>query len=691
MRASLRARGAAVALAAIVTAAAGVTILYCLQLAGYFVMPDELGYVQQAHFIGERLRPVLPGDPEFGSWSQLQPLLLAAPYALFATPTAFDVAHALNAFVMASAAIPAYLLMRRLSPWPPAAYLAAGLTVAVPWMTLAGTMLTENAAYPTFVWAAYAALVAIADPRPRHDLLLTGAIALAYLARTQLSLLAAGVAVAIVVHEIGWRWRGEPGRPAHRAIGEGLVASVRGHLVLTGLSAVGLAVVASSTSGTLLGGYAAPTEGRLLPPGTIEQAVEILAQVVTGIGVLPLALALAYALGSLARPRTREAHAFAALAIPTVALMALALGSFSVRFTAGVNDRYLFFLAPLLFCGALAFLLERRAWPLPLALGALGASLLVGSATMAQRGPSLVSPAAAFHDILLEAGIGGLPTTAVVLGLTGTLAVGAARALRPDRRRQTLAVGGALLAFGALETLYTMQKITEGQKVGADYLEGRDWLDRTLPGDATAAMLLADFNGDHYASSAAWWDLTFWNLDADRAVRFASSDDFIQKTTFPLNLDPRRGTLIGIDRRYLVVADTDRRLGLRDTRRVASRFGMTVLRMPDRPRASYVLAGTDSAGRIAPGATALLYVFAPARAGDVVLRLSGMTAPRSYRYEVAGRRGTVRRGREVTVRIPIDAPRAAVPSIVSLEVAGPAPVDPAGDPGPRVVGLTLPR
>jgi hypothetical protein len=686
----MRAHGPAAALTTMVVGAAAVTTLYCLQLAGYFVMPDELGYVQQASFIGDHLRPVLPSDPEFGSWSQLQPLLLALPYALFSTPVAFDVAHAVNAVAMASSAIPAYLLMRRLAPWRPAAYLAAGLTVAVPWMTLAGTMLTENVAYPTFLWATYAALVAVVDARPRNDLLLVAALALAYLARTQLSLLAAGVAVAVVVHEVGWRWRGDPRRPLHRAVAEGLVAAVRGHLVLAGLSAIGLAVALTSTSGTLLGGYAAPTEGRLLPPGTVDQAVEILAQIVTGIGVLPLALAIAFAVGSLARPATREAHAFAALAIPTIVFMSLALGSFSVRFTAGVNDRYLFFLAPILFCGSLAFLLERRRWLVPLALGGVGASALVGAATMAQRGPSLVSPAAAFHDILLDLGIGGLPTTAVVLGLVGVLAVGAARVLRPDRRRQTLALGGVVLAFCAVETLYTMQKIGEGQTTSAEYLEGRDWLDRTLPGDATAAVLLADFNGDHYASSATWWDLSFWNMDADHAVRFASSDDFIQKTTFPLTLDPERGALYGIDRRYLVVAETDRRLGLRDAQRVDGRYGMALLRLPAQPHASYVLAGTDSAGRVAPGGAALLYLFAPGRAGELVLRLSGETAPRDYRFRVGRHRGTVRKGGETTVRVPVAAPGATRPVIVRLDVPGTAPAEPANDPGPRVVGVTLP-
>jgi hypothetical protein len=684
----LRGRGAPLALAALVLGAAGVTVLYCLQLAGYFVMPDELGYVQQAHFIGEHLRPVLPSDPEFGSWSQLEPLLIAVPYALFDTTTAFDVAHAVNAVVLASAAIPAYLLMRRLSPWRPAAYLVAGLTVAVPWMTLAGTMLTENAAYPAFLWALLAAHVTITEPRPRHDAYLLAALAVAYAARTQLSLLAAATGVAIVVHEIGWRWRGDR-RPVLAGLREGVTAAVRGHLVLVAVTAVALVFVLSSSSGALLGGYAAPTEGQLLPPGTMAQAREILAQVVAGIGVLPFALATAFAVGSLTRPADRHAHAYAALMIPTVVLMALALGSFSVRFTAGVNDRYLFFLAPLLFCGALAFLLERRRWLLPLALGVAAATALVASATLGQRGPSLVSPAAAFHDVLEDLGLGGVPTTAALLGGLAAAALALTRLLSPARRRQAQAFAGLILAFCAVETAYTMQKITEGQKVSQDYLDGRAWLDRAVPGHDRAAVLLANFDADRYQSAARWWDVTFWNLEADRALRFASQDDFIQKTTFELGIDPVTGALTGIDRPWLVVVDADRRLGLPGFRRAGGRFGLSLLRVPPRPAATYALAGTDPAGRVAPGTAATLFVFPPRAPGTVLIRLSGEGAPRSYRYRLASHLGVVPKGREVTVRVPV--PRVADgPLRVELSVPGEPATDPAGDPGPRIADIRLP-
>lgn len=683
------AHGRALTVGGIVVAAATVTILYCLKLAGYFVMPDELGYVQQGHFIAEHLRPVLPRDAEFGSWSQLQPLILALPYGLWATPTAFDVAHAINAVLMAGAAVPAYLLMRRLTPWRGAAYLVAAMTVVVPWMTLAGTMLTENAAYPTFLWAVLAAHVTLTDPGPRHDALFVVALVGAYAARTQLSLVAAAAAIGIVVHEVGWRWRGEPRRPVLAALREGLVAAVRGHVVLVALAAVGLLIILTSTSGELLGGYAAPTEGQLLPPGAVHSAREILAQVVAGIGVLPLALALAFALGSLWRPRDRAAQAFAALAIPTVVLMALALGSFSVRFTAGVNDRYLFFLAPLLFCGTVGFLLERRRWLLPLGLGLAGAGALVASATLAQRGPSLVSPAAAFHDVLADTGIGGVPTTAALLGGAAVALVGIARVVSADRRRQTLAFGLGLLAFLAVETTYTMQKIVATQHPSDEYLAGRDWVDRVLPDGERAAILLSNF-GDRYQSAATWWDLTFWNLRADRPLRMASGDDFIQKTTFPLEFDGKTGALKGVDAHYLVLSDTERRLSLVGASRVDARYGMSLVRLPPTPRIAWGVFGTDPAGRLPRGGSAAMFVFAGGR-GSIVLRASAKDAPRGYELRFPGRRVKLPRGSTRRVRLPVRAAAPGRPVRLDFSVAaGGPPVDPAIEPGPQIDVVRVP-
>jgi hypothetical protein len=361
-----------------------------------------------------------------------------------------------------------------------------------------------------------------------------------------------------------------------------------------------------------------------------------------------------------------------------------------VRFTAGVNDRYLFFLAPLFFCGAVAFLLERRPWLVPLGLGGAAAVGLVASATLAQRGPSLVSPAAAFHDVLDKSGVGGVPTTAAVIGVLATVAVGVVRVVDADRRRQALYASGAVLLFLGIETLYLVQKIVDGQHPSADYLAGRNWVDRKLPDGKRAAVLLSNF-GDRFGSAATWWDLTFWNVHADRALRFFSGDDFIQKTTFPLDVDAETGALSGVGTDYLVLADAEPRLALAGATTLDARYGMHLVRLPADPHVSWALVGTDAGGHLAAASRATLSLYGPpARPGDVVLRLSAKNLTRGYRVHVARRWIRVPKGATRTVHVRTERLGRRGPVTVPVSVAGKAPTDPALEPGPQVTVVRVP-
>ena len=88
-------------------------------------------------------------------------ILLAPLYAALDPVTAFDAAHVLNAVLFASAAIPVYLLGRRVVP-PECALVVAGLSVALPWAVNTATAMSESAAYPVFVWAVLACHGALA-------------------------------------------------------------------------------------------------------------------------------------------------------------------------------------------------------------------------------------------------------------------------------------------------------------------------------------------------------------------------------------------------------------------------------------------------------------------------------------------------------------------------------------------------
>ncbi len=684
---SARARALPLALGAGLAVSLVATVAYCLRLQSYFVMPDELGYVEQATFMGSHLRPLVPGDVLFGSWSQLEPLLLALPYGLLPTPAAFDIGHVLNALALVSTAWPVLLLARRVTGSERAAALVAVLTVAVPWMTLAGAQLTENVAYPTFAWSVLAAYSAIVEPRPRNDLLLLLAAAAAYTARTQLGLVAVAALVGVVVHEVGWAWRGEP----RRGLSLGLRRSVTGHPVLLAAALVAAAFLAVFSIHDVLGAYDAPAQGDLLPPGTWSAARELLAQVSVGIGGAPLALTAAWLLATFAAPADRRAHALASVVLPTLTVLAIATGSFSDRFTGGLNDRYLFFVAPVLFLGAIMFVRDRRRLLGPLLVGTVAGGALVGTATLGQRGPSLVSPAAAFHDVIAH--VGDVPLVAAIAVAAVGVGLGVARAARVGVGAQAAVLGALLLAFCATETAYTMDRVASTQTAGQEFLDGRDFIDQAVPGRGDVAALLSVFpDGSRYESVGRWWDVTFWNSDVRRILRFGDPEDLNQKASTPLELDPRSGALKGLGAdRWLVVSAADARLALRGRPAGPPRFGLRILRLPGAPSARWAWDGLTAGGRIPLGGTSNLRVWQ--RAGRARFVLDGAGAARDVRVRVrVGARDTVVRvPREGSTVVRVRLSRrtvAPLPSIVLL-VLGAPPEDPLADLGPRLAATRL--
>ena len=140
--------------AACVLAAAGLTAYYTVRATAWAVMTDELQVALLATSIADSLSPVpMIHGVYYGAHSQLYPLLIAPFYGTLSAPAAATAAQAVNAHLLAGAAWPAYLLARSVAGSRSAGYVAAALTAFTPWLVLASTLLTENAAYPAFVWA----------------------------------------------------------------------------------------------------------------------------------------------------------------------------------------------------------------------------------------------------------------------------------------------------------------------------------------------------------------------------------------------------------------------------------------------------------------------------------------------------------------------------------------------------------
>jgi hypothetical protein len=618
---------------------------YTVKIRQWTVMSDELQYQRLAQSIGDTLSPIPNIRGAYtGSLAQLYPILMAPFIHFFAMPTAFRALHVENAVLMASTAIPAYLLTREVVSSKLAPYLVAALTISVPWMVMSTMMLTEVAAYPAFVWAILALQRSLAKPSPTRDLLALGGLLLAFLARTQFLILVPVFAATLILHESGW-WLTQGRRPLP-ALRDGAVLAVRQHPVLAWSAAGGAGVALLAALGgrldDLLGRYATTVHGgNLLPHGILSATAKHIDFVAVGIGVLPFVLAAAWAFSVLIRPSGKPGHAFAVLSIVTVTAIAFETTSFNLRFAAGgpIQDRYLFYLVPLFFVGMVACLLdERRRSIAVLAVGGVFAWL----ASITAYGPSALlffaSPDTVWHHVLqgrawqLGNLIGiGLTATKVIVAGTIVLSIALAYALKRLPRSATFAaVGISVFAYCFVETAYVFHKVVPSVNNGAPTtLAGRDWIDEAVPAGTKVGAVVAPINANWDGAprtwgpggtEAVWQDAEFWNKSIDRVYLYGGYGGYAPFKNLTLAIDyPTGKVTMPEPRSVIVMSASDVRFGLAANWSKVYATGMMLLR-PARPyHAIWVARDIQADGWTVGGVPAHIRLY-PAAGGHAVRR-----------------------------------------------------------------------
>ena len=117
--------------AAIVVVSAVFRIVLSRKIPGPFIFTDELTYSELAKSFAASGH-FLVRDAPTGGYGVVYPMLISPAYRLFHNlPQAYAAVKVVNSVVMSLAAIPAYLLARRLVSWR-LAVLAAALAVAIP-------------------------------------------------------------------------------------------------------------------------------------------------------------------------------------------------------------------------------------------------------------------------------------------------------------------------------------------------------------------------------------------------------------------------------------------------------------------------------------------------------------------------------------------------------------------------------
>ena len=214
-------------------------------------------------------------------------------------------------------------------------------------MFYAGTLMTENAFYPIFLFLALALVALLERPRLLSVLLFLAALALAYETRAQaVAGLAAALAAPLVMTALGRR-------PRELFSHTLLYASVGGVSVLVVLTEV----VRGRSIKSLLGAYAAATNSSYDVGSVARWLLWHVSELQLYVGIVPVfALILLCASG---KTLSRADRAVLAATISLVTLLAVEVAAFASQPSVQrIEERNLFYVAPLLFT-CLVLWLER--------------------------------------------------------------------------------------------------------------------------------------------------------------------------------------------------------------------------------------------------------------------------------------------------------------------------------------------
>ena len=532
------------------------------QAVAPWIMVDELIYSELAKSFASSGQ-FLIRDHSTAAYGVIYPALISPAWAVFKTiPDAYAAAKAINSVMMSLAAIPAYLLARRmLSTWW--ALGAAVLTVALPSMVYTGTLMTENAFYPIFLFAVLAVVVWIERPSTTTTLWVVALIALAYLTRAQ----ALSFGPAILTAPLLYVWAQRRG---WRALKD--YRLMYGLIVAGGLLVIIVQVARGSSPLGILGAYQVAGETHYHFWPVVEWFWYQLGVLDLSLGVVPLAALIV--LCAVSRGQDKRVQAFLAGSIAITFWLMLEVSAFASVHQLRVEERNTFYVVPLFLIALLVWI--DRGTPRPgrlAALAALAAAALPGVLPY-QR---LITTNAVSDTLTLlpiwslQTSLFPIEQTALVVVLV-CMCAAALWVLVP--RRYALILPALILVYFAVS-----QKPIEGKhktaSVGALFAGitlPRDWVDQEVGHDQAVATI---WSGQ--ASPYAIWENEIFNRSV-RRFYFLHSQLAGDLPEQKVKVDPESGVMRVAGKpvvaRY-ALADSSVQLGGRSLRQ-DPRTGMTL-------------------------------------------------------------------------------------------------------------------
>ena len=466
--------------------------------------PDEYLYAELGRSLLESGRPLVRGV-DLGFPALLQPLLTAPAWLAGDVEVSYRLIQALGALAMSLAAVPVFLLARRLRVGRALALGAAAFSLAIPDLLFSSWVTAEPFAYPLLLAAVFTAVIALAEPTRRNAALFVLFAGLATFTRVQFVVLPLCFAAAVLI-------AGGRERRVRSALREQrLVLAAFGILALAA-AAVGLDRV--------LGLYASAFDGRAAPLDLLERVGlnSLVLAYSSGWVLLPGAL-MAFGL-ALARPRSRSELAFGAFSVPLAAALLLQAGL--VGAVEDAQERYVFYALPL---AAIAFCLyASRGWPARMYHALIAALLLTASAVVPLAGFAAAEGKAHSPFLLaafrVEEWTGNPGTGSLVLAASAAALLGAAVLLsRAPRRGAALALALAVVAAGLGAAAAVAFDTRNSAAVHAAFLpRDSSWVDGLGVEDVVLVR------GPHGVKTEALEQL-FWNRSVDSVALLPGAEE----------------------------------------------------------------------------------------------------------------------------------------------------------------------
>lgn len=597
------------------------------RVTDWFDMTDEMRYERLAMSIARTGSPLARiHGTSVADLAQLYPLVLAPLFRH--GDVAYDLhrAHILGAWLMTSACIPAFLLARRVAGRVWVGWVLAVTSLTIPWLIYSSFLLTENVAYPAFLWAVFAIQCSVSVPSVRADLGAAVAVLIAFLARTEFIALAAVLPIAVFVVELA---AASPG-PWLRRAAIAVQRSVRSHPLL--VVAYGCVLVGATafvaTGGHLLGlsVYGQEVPSTLLPSGLARGALGNVAQFAFGLGFLPFIVGFAWLVANVVAGEKRETRAFACVGSLSFVLVTAEVTKYTVGVGNVIFERYLFYFVPIVLLALVCALLDWK-WPrwsllAPLLLVCLGLALSPQASytwTGGKINPD--TPVSIFYHPLIElAGSKAAMQTglvALVVALTGVFALAASRSA--NRKRLAAVVVTAAVALLVSETSYVFVRLfrTTGyseRPLTAQVPPSLDWVDATVGPNADVTIIPYRVSTDFWVNEKYWRDTEFWNKSVVRDAQYPDRSPYeFTGIWFPklgLAIDPATGKVSISPTPLVVQSVTDSRFQIAGNVQAENPSGRLI--DADRPwRVSFLTLDTYDDGWMKPHtpATIRLYPF----------------------------------------------------------------------------------